>query len=1395
MAIHSSESQALKSSTTEAEARRLRILSRAGLKAVVWEEGESLKSAGDMVFCSLHHHTTFSYLDGFGTPAQHSLRAAEMGMYALAVTDHGNVTAHVQHEQACDKHGVKPLFGCEFYCGDIGEERTMKKNHLTVLAENQTGYANLLRLVSQAWYKGFYYQPTIDGALLKEYCDGLVVLSGCQGSLLSTSLTGGKNIEVGDASYPRAKAVAARFKRLLGDAYYLEVQAFPELEKTNNINVGLAKMSRELGIPLVASLDAHYTTPDEGQMQAILHSVRSGGKKTAEELDQTWGYDIPLCPLSDKDIYKRLVRTGLSKAQAEQAIRNSREIAQRCTVRLPKVTNLRYPLPPGVPDNLTLFRKLVNDGWKYRGFRKLDPVTKAEYIARVKYEMELIEEKQFVDYFLVMADVTVYAKDSGIPVGPARGSAAASLVCYILRITEVNPMHFPVLVFERFMDKNRHDPPDIDLDFDDEKRYLIREYLADKYGGDRVGSIGTFIKYKGKNSLNDVQMALYRDNWACRSDLDTVKDLLIERKSGDLRPDATVEDTIEMFPQVADIFKRWPNLLKAQRLEGNVRGMSVHAAGLVVANAPLTDFCAIYSKTDSKGGIKLDPETGEPLQVISLDKYDVEYLGALKLDLLGLKTMAMIRICLEQIGMTLEELYNLPLDDKETLLGFREQDVTGIFQFDGRATRQVNSGVKPDNFMEVADINALSRPGPLHSGATGDYIDVKFDRKPAVRFNDIVDGITKHTQYQIVYQEQILQICRELGEFSYLEAGRVRRIISKKRGEQEFNKLQHKFVEGAATHGMEEADAIKVWSLMATAGAYAFCLTGDAVVQTGGRGSSGGATYTMKQLWEAYNHPDKRNSLRQKLRYGQRGKRITLQQMDGDGRVRPRQFLSIDRSPITQPIYMVTLENGMSFKGTGVHRVLTTHGYTEIFELGVGDDIICEDTEYQYKQPSKVRTEPRKSTYDNSKKGFEKGSGNPSWIDGRTGAIREAEQIVLDRSGNKCESCGAVGSGGKHDLEFAHVVGLTDLGGDYLKYHTPDNILRLCNSCHKKFDYSKGERLGRDSVGKPTVSSGVVSIVSMDEMEYVYMIEMNDNNHNYIANGVVMKNNAAHCVSYGLLAYWTMWLKRHYPREFFIACLRKFDDKQLSLLRDALSHDIPHSSIGLDSEITWSVGGRGIQAGWLQVPGIGEVKARAITDFLRDADNGTTWKHLSRISGIGPKTVTTITDFAEEEDPFGVHRLKKKLHVIRTVLNSGVDMIDEDGRFRSPGQTYRLPAPTATSEDIPYDKTETDFECVWLGVIKYRNLKDLFEVHHSKTGEVLDPNDVKRPDLNEWVTMEGEDETGTVHISVNRFVYNTWRDDVWSIDIENDAVLIKGKKWHGISRRMLSVNYLWVLED
>jgi DNA polymerase-3 subunit alpha len=1085
----------------QAKAAHSDAASSVGAKEYEATTADLIRPDKPMRYASLHHHSTYSYLDGFGLPSAHVRRAAELGMPALALTEHGNVSSHVKLQKAAREFGIHPIFGCELYCGKVDEEdRTQRKNHLTVLARDQPGYQNLLRVVSQGW-DDYYYEPTVSGEALWEHREGLIVLSGCTGSLLSTSLIGGKNIDKEDASYKLAKETAAKFKRTFGSNYFLEVQMFPELESVRAINQAWESIGRELDIPLVASGDFHYTKPEENELQQVLHSI--GRHKSLEDLARDWGYDVSLAPpITDDLVYERLRGTGLSHLAAEQAMLNTLLIANDCNVELPTMERVRFPLPPGYTDTRDVWLKWLRDGWE---FRKIDKKIEEHarkfpnmetYAARVKREMEVIESKDFVDYFLIVSDIVKFAKDNGIPVGPARGSAASSLVCYLLRITEVNPMDFPNMMFERFVDHNREDLPDIDLDFDDERRHEVFEYAINKYGRAFTGKIGTFTNFKAKNSLDDVGYVHHIP----KKQVEIVKEVLLERSSGDLRSSATIEDTVEQFEEAREVFERFPKLWQATELEGNVKGQSIHAAGLVISTRPLTDVCAVYRRIDKKTGLPKVDEYGNEVEVISMDKYDAEESGLLKIDILGLKNMGMIRIALEYIGMKLQDLYDLPLDDPETIRGFKENDCIGIFQFDGWAMRSVNSTMKPDNFDEIAAVNALARPGPLHSGANDEYVAVKRGQTQPSITHELLDPIVASTLGQIIYQEQILRIVREIGDFTWTHASYIRKIISRKIGEQEFNRQKATFIEGAKKKGMDDETIDAIWGACITAGGYAF--------------------------------------------------------------------------------------------------------------------------------------------------------------------------------------------------------------------------------------------------------------------------------------------NVPHCVSYGMLGYWTMWLKRHHPQAFYAAALRKLpDEKLLSVLRDAARHGIPVYPPDMnESGVSWQPWRDGILAGFDEIPGIGPPTANKIIETRESMLTGfTSWRDLQKAPGVGPKTVESIEEFVNKNDPFEIFTLKRRIDKVKHEIRVG--------SLRS----HRLPYPTHTVEQIPSEKGRNT-EVVWIGTIHSRNLRDLYEQNFGRTGEALDISTVKQPELAEWVIMYGEDDTDQMSITCPRYIYPKYREMIWNIQLDHDLVLVRGLKYGVLSRRAIHVIDMWVID-
>lgn len=783
-----------------------------------------------MTFASLHHHSTFSYLDGYQMPDAHVRRAEELQMPALVMTEHGNNDSHVKFEEAIEKRKspVKPIYGCEIYTPCPWDPEGRRKMHLTVLARNAEGYRNLLKIVSLSWERkpdgspvdpgetGFRYEPTVNMRTLIEYKKGLVILSGCSGSLLFCSMVGGKGLEPEQASYKRGLRVARLFKREFGENYYVECQGFPELPSHRFAGPLLARVARAIGARLVGSMDCHYTALEEAEVQKILHNLRPGEKRTLEEQSRSWGYDIGLCPpINDGTILRKLIATGLTRPQAIEAIQSTADIAEQCTVTLPRIPMPEFPLPDGWDSLDEYWKHQIREGWKYRGFDKLPPSKRRQYRDRLRYEIGLIESKGYVDYFLIVQDAIVYVKNQGIPVGPARGSAAGSLVAFVLRITEIDPLKFPLLIFERFIDVTREDLPDIDIDFPSEVRDqgILRDYLATRYPS--VANIGTFTYYKGKLALDDVAR-VFR---VPKSEVEVIKSFLIERSSGDLRASATVEDTIEQFPQARDVVERYPELRNAELLEGNVRGSGVHAAAYVVASDDIGKVAAIYRK-------KIHDVYAD---VVAFDKYDAERQGLLKMDFLGLSTMSALWQMLRWLKLDLEFLYSLPIDDQGVYKAYQLNDVTAVFQSDGRAMRSVNQILKPQQFSELMDCNALSRPGPLHNGAASMYAAIKFGRAMAERFHPAVDVITEPTQFQIVYQEQILRIVREVGDFEWTHAAYIRKIISRKIGEQEFNRSWGRFWEGCQTlekrtdfPAISEQQAKKVWGDMITSGSYAF---------------------------------------------------------------------------------------------------------------------------------------------------------------------------------------------------------------------------------------------------------------------------------------------------------------------------------------------------------------------------------------------------------------------------------------------------------------------------------------------------------------------------------------------------------------------------------------------
>lgn len=792
-----------------------------------------------MKFVSLHGHTSFSTGDGHGSPQEHVDRVKELGMKAMAITEHGSVSSHVQIEQAAKKAGIKPIFGLEAYVANPGSK---PKFHQTILAMNQQGYVNLNRLVTNSYIKkgngeGFYMKPTVnlDSLFDKKKTEGLIILSGCASSMLACTIAGGKGlgeeltkeeIEKGAhwSNFAQAMELVDMYQETFGDRFYLEVQRFHDYHKTVAVNQVLERIWEKTQIPMVATADVHYPRFEDWDANQLANAI--GWNTTVEALENgARKYDSKpgqTYPTSDKEMAKDLIKAGVSKRNAVQSVLNTKEVAKRCNVELPKTDPVRFSESDGTDEQAQkLLKQAIKDGIRYRcetdsRFKKRFKTRRKDYAQRIKKELKTILPKGFSDYFLINKQIIGWAKDNGIVVGPGRGSAAGSVICYLLRLTEVDPIEFPEMVFERFLDPGREDDPDIDTDYQDDRRNEVFDFARSVYGEANVGNIGNFSRYRGKSAVKAAAKALKIPASAAND----FSEYISEAPFGDPREFLTAYDAEEAFPEAKEIADKYPSLRRAYKLEGDMRTLGIHAAGMVLSNRPISDTCAIYSK---------EKTNGDRAEVIAYDKRDAAYLKMLKLDCLGLSTMTIVSDVLEMLDgkLTLEELYALPRNDEKVLKGFAEDKLTGIFQFEGRATRTIVKQIfsntdKVPTFMQLADMNALSRPGSLSSGMTAQYVRVERGEEPK-SIHPLVDEILADSNGCLVYQEQVMKIGQAVGGLDDHEIGRLRKIIGAKQAGGAFDEFWKKFRDGAAEkHGMDEAMAREIWDYMAASASYLF---------------------------------------------------------------------------------------------------------------------------------------------------------------------------------------------------------------------------------------------------------------------------------------------------------------------------------------------------------------------------------------------------------------------------------------------------------------------------------------------------------------------------------------------------------------------------------------------
>ncbi len=747
-------------------------------------------------FVHLHLHTQFSLLDGANQIEPLVRQIKSFNQPAVAMTDHGNMFGAIEFYRKAKDVGVKPIIGCEAYMA-LGSRHAKKDSglahndyyHLILLARNLTGYQNLIKLVSKGYLEGFYYKPRIDKELLKLHHDGIIALSGC--------LSGEIPYLIGQKDMAGAMAVAGEFQEIFGkDHFYLEVQA-NGLDHQRVANAGLMEIHKKLGIPLAGTNDCHYLNKEDARPHELMLCLQTG--KTLSDPNRM-KFD------TDQLYVKSTEEIAPAFAEFPDAVMNTCLIADHCALDLPlNRTHLpQYRVPEGFTDRESYLEHLAVAGLKERLKERPGRIAPPVYEQRLREELMVICSMGFAGYFLIVWDIIRFARSRAIPVGPGRGSAAGSLVAYALRITDLDPLVY-MLLFERFLNPERVSLPDIDMDFCMDRRGEVINYVVDKYGTDHVAQIITFGTLGAKAAIRDVGRVLELSY----ADADKVAKLVPNQLN------ITLQQALETEPRLRELVETDPKvkelMVNARSLEGLARHASTHAAGVVISEGPLTDHVPLYKGANDE-------------IVTQYSMGDVEKIGLVKFDFLGLKTLTMIRRAETLINETHLDAPPLVIDqvnfdDPTTFALLSSGKTTGLFQLESSGMRDLLTGLKPDRFEDIIAIIALYRPGPMD--LIPDFIKRKQGKVPITYEAPELEPILKDTYGVIVYQEQVMAIANTVAGFSLGQADILRRAMGKKKPE-EMEKLRVKFIDGAKHNKIPENKAEKLYELIQKFAGYGF---------------------------------------------------------------------------------------------------------------------------------------------------------------------------------------------------------------------------------------------------------------------------------------------------------------------------------------------------------------------------------------------------------------------------------------------------------------------------------------------------------------------------------------------------------------------------------------------
>jgi DNA polymerase III subunit alpha len=749
-------------------------------------------------FVHLHCHTDYSLLDGACEISQLMDLAVEQKMPAVAMTDHGNLFGAVEFYNNAKAKGVHPVIGCEVYVAQQGHANktdTNRYNHLVLLCENAEGYRNLIQLVSTGYLDGFYYKPRIDKDLLSRHSKGLIAMSACLRGDINETLLADR--------YEDARKMAYEYTDLFGRGnFFLELQDHG-LDPDKRLLPLVNQLSADTSIPLVVTNDSHYLRADDARAHEIMLCIQTG--KTMSDTNRM-RFEHPVFYLKSREEMMTLF------GEVEHALDRTWDIAQRCQLKLEPVAEPfpKFPIPEGHSTD-SYFEYVARQGFEKRRAR-LEPLAAQgflkhdlqEYSERLDREIRTIQQMKFSGYFLIVWDFIRFAKQTGVPVGPGRGSAAGSLVSYAMEITDLDPLQYGLL-FERFLNPERISMPDIDIDFCTRGRGRVIQYVTEKYGREQVAQIITFGTLGARAAIKDVGRALD----VSYGDVEKITKLIPT-----MPLNIKIKDARKMEPQLDDLGRKEPRVKEvlevAERLEGMARNASVHAAGVVISPAPLKELVPLY-------------KTNKDEIVTQYDMVGLEKLGLLKMDFLGLTTLTIIEDALKLIdrhrGVQVK-IEDLPLEDKKTYeTVFHKGYTSGVFQFESAGMRDILRRYQPDRLEDLCALNALYRPGPM--GMIDDFIERKHGRREIVYDLPEMQEILEETYGVMVYQEQVMQISNRLAGYSLGEADLLRRAMGKKKLE-EMVKQRARFIEGSKTNGHPQRKIEKIFDLMEKFAGYGF---------------------------------------------------------------------------------------------------------------------------------------------------------------------------------------------------------------------------------------------------------------------------------------------------------------------------------------------------------------------------------------------------------------------------------------------------------------------------------------------------------------------------------------------------------------------------------------------